>query len=80
MFFPLQDHFISGVGSPVKAQDMVRTFPSSMEMSFGRASILGGIPLQNGKDKVSSECQSQFYGEKGYTTYSTALRYWVCFF
>lgn len=37
---------ISGVGSPEKAQATVRTFPSSMLTSDGRASILGELPLR----------------------------------
>lgn len=38
---PPRDHSMLGVGSPEKAQATVRTFPSSMVMSSGRASILG---------------------------------------
>jgi len=42
--FPERDHWMSGTGSPEKAQATVRTFPVSMLMSSGSASILGGEP------------------------------------
>lgn len=41
---PEWDHSTSGTGSPVKAQATVRTFPDSMLISLGVASILGGTP------------------------------------
>lgn len=42
--FPECDHSMQGVGSPVKAQATVRTFPDSILISWGAASIFGGIP------------------------------------
>lgn len=45
-FFPPRDHSIRGAGSPEKAQATVRTFPVSMLISSGRASILGAKPMK----------------------------------
>lgn len=42
---PERDHSTFGTGSPVKAQATDRTFPDSMLISSGAASILGGTPV-----------------------------------
>lgn len=43
---PPRDHSICGEGSPENAHAMVKTFPGSMLMSSGRASIFGAEPLK----------------------------------
>lgn len=44
--FPPRDHSMRGEGSPENAHAMVNTFPGSMLMSSGRASIFGAKPLK----------------------------------
>lgn len=49
MVFPPRDHSMC-LASPVKAHATVKTLPGSMLMSSGRASILGGPPIDLNMD------------------------------
>lgn len=55
--FPPQDHSMFGEGSPENAHAMVKTFPGSMLISSGRASIFGAEPFEVKKKNIEEVCQ-----------------------